>query len=58
MSEYRMVEIEGKHGIINLGIPEKEPTQEEINELHKTVAEVVVNTNKHKRKTKEKATSK
>jgi len=49
-----MVKIQGKHGKINLGIPEKEATQEEIDELHKTVAETIVNSSRKK----EKATSK
>ncbi len=41
--EYREIELKGKHGVIVLGIPIKEDTQEEIDELHKAFAEVLIN---------------
>lgn len=47
--EYDVVEIKGKHSIIHLHVPKREPTQEEVDELYKTVAEVVVNTYKKKK---------
>jgi len=50
MEEYDVVEIQGKHGIILLHVPKKEPTQEEIDELYKTVAEVAVNIYNDKKK--------
>lgn len=48
--EYRVINIAGKHGIINLIIPNKEPTQEEWEELHKVIAEVLINAEKEKMK--------
>lgn len=47
---YRIVEIPGKHGQIHLHIPNEEPTQEEIDELYRTVAEVAINIYKEERK--------
>ncbi len=46
MEEYDIVEIPGKHGKIRLHFPKREPTQKEIDDLHRTVAEVIVNINK------------
>ncbi|MBO1003135.1 hypothetical protein [Pseudogracilibacillus auburnensis] len=48
--EYEIVEIQGKHGMIHLHVPKKEPTQEEINELYDTVAKVALNIYKDKKK--------
>lgn len=48
--KYRKVELQGKHGKINLMIPDRDPTQEEIDQLHKTAAKVIVNTIKHQNK--------
>lgn len=42
MVEYDIIELQG-NGKIRLHVPKREPTQEEIDELHKTVAEVVAN---------------
>ncbi|WP_158681469.1 hypothetical protein [Microbulbifer pacificus] len=55
--KYRKVELQGKHGMIDLMIPDRDPTQEEIQELHDTVAKVLVNTIKHKDREKRKASS-
>lgn len=41
--EYDVVEIQGKHGMILLHVPKREPTKEEVDELYKTVAEVAIN---------------
>lgn len=43
MEEYDIIEIQGKHGIIHLHVPKREATQEEKDELYKTVAEVAIN---------------
>lgn len=52
--EYKCVRFKGKHGMINLMIPNREPTQDEIEELHRSIAEVIVNNSKQP-STKEKA---
>lgn len=41
--EYDIIEIPGKHGKIKLHVPKREPTQEEIDELHRAIAEVAIN---------------
>ncbi|MCM3109970.1 hypothetical protein [Lederbergia lenta] len=48
--DYRVVEIEGKHGEIHLHIPKREATQEEKDDLYRTVAEVIVNIYKDEKK--------
>lgn len=50
MEEYDVVEIQGKHGVILLHIPKREPTQEEIDELYKTIVEVSINIYNDKKK--------
>lgn len=45
MEEYDIIEIQG-NGTIRLHVPKREATEEEINELHKSVAEVILNINK------------
>lgn len=50
MEEYDVVEMQGKHGMIRLHIPKREATQEEIDELYDTVAEVAINIYKDKKK--------
>lgn len=49
--EYDVVKIPGKHGIIHLHVPTKEPTQAETDELYKTVAEIALNIYKREKKT-------
>lgn len=49
MEGYDIVEIQGKHGLILLHVPKREPSQQEIDELHRTIAEVAVNIMKEKR---------
>ncbi|WML42713.1 hypothetical protein [Neobacillus sp. PS3-40] len=49
--EYRIIEIPGKHGKINLMVPNREPTEEEINHLHKVIAETIVETYRRKKRT-------
>ncbi|WP_257985204.1 hypothetical protein [Bacillus sp. T33-2] len=39
MEDSRIVEIPGKHGRIKLVVPNRKPTEEELAQLHKTVAE-------------------
>lgn len=47
--EYDVVEIPGKHGIIHLHVPKKEPTQDDKEELYKAVAEVALNIHKREK---------
>jgi hypothetical protein len=35
--------IQGKHGMIGIIAPEKPPTEKEWNELHRAIAEIVIN---------------
>ncbi|RST60649.1 hypothetical protein D5F11_004670 [Siminovitchia terrae] len=42
MEEYDIIQIQGKHGLVKLHVPKREPTQEEIDELYRTVAEVAI----------------
>jgi hypothetical protein len=46
----RVVEIEGKHGLIRLIIPNRKPTQEEWIGLHTVIAESIVSGEKEKMK--------
>lgn len=39
--EYNVIELPGKHGRILLHVPKREAKQEEIDALHKTVAQVI-----------------
>jgi hypothetical protein len=41
-----LMEIPGKYGRILLVIPERKPTSEELQSLHRVIAEVIVNTAK------------
>ncbi len=41
--EYNIYEIQGKHGMILLHVPKRKATQEEKDELYRTVAQVIVN---------------
>ncbi|MDF2789236.1 MAG: hypothetical protein K0S80_2334 [Neobacillus sp.] len=50
MEEYDIIEIQGKNSKILLHVPKKEATEEEVNELHKAVSEVIVNINKDSKK--------
>jgi hypothetical protein len=40
----RIIEIPGKHGLIRLVVPDNKPTQEELDDLHMTVAVSIYNT--------------
>jgi hypothetical protein len=40
--QYRIIKIQGKHGEINLMVPENKPTQEQLYDLHKVVADIIV----------------
>lgn len=44
----RIVEIQGKHGRINLVVPNRKPTKEELDNLHRIIAETIVNTHRLK----------
>ncbi|MFB1098187.1 hypothetical protein [Terribacillus sp. JSM ZJ617] len=46
--KYKEVEIKGKHGDIVLGIPIKKDTQKEIDDLHKAIAEVIINNSRNR----------
>lgn len=46
MEENRVIEIKGKHGFINLVVPKRQPSESEWNELHRVVAETIVNKSK------------
>lgn len=48
--EYDVKEIEWEHGVIRLHIPKKEDTQEEIDEMYRTIAKVKLNTYRDKLK--------
>lgn len=48
MEEYSVIEMQGEHGLIRLHVPNREPTQKEIDDLYSTVAEVAINTYKEK----------
>lgn len=50
MEEYDIIEIQGKNSKILLHVPKREATEEEVNELYKNVAEVIVNINKDSEK--------
>lgn len=54
----QIIEIPGKHGTIRLVVPERKPTQEELQSLHRVIAETMVRTSKiEQQQEKEKATS-
>jgi len=40
--EYDIIEIQGVHGLIKLHVPKGEPTEEEILEAHRSIAEIIV----------------
>jgi hypothetical protein len=42
----KIMEIPGKHGTIRLVIPENKPTVEELQSLHRLIAETMVRTSK------------
>lgn len=44
--DYYCHRFKGKHGMINLMIPKREPTEEEIINLHRGIAEVFINNSK------------
>ncbi|MCM3109979.1 hypothetical protein [Lederbergia lenta] len=46
--DYDVIEIQGKHGLIELHVPKREASQEEIDELHKSMAEIALNIYKDK----------
>lgn len=46
MEEYDVIEIKGKHGMINLHIPKKEPTKDEIKDVYEAVATIALNNRK------------
>ncbi|GGN56252.1 hypothetical protein [Oceanobacillus indicireducens] len=48
--DYELVELKGKHGVINLMVPTEPPTQEEIDEAYKALAEVIIDNHKRKKK--------
>lgn len=50
MEEYDIIEIQGKHGRIKLHVPKREATQEEIDEIHRVMAEIALNTYKEEQK--------
>jgi hypothetical protein len=43
---YNYIDIPGKHGLIKLAVPKRKATEEEVIELHRAVAEVIVNCSK------------
>lgn len=45
-----MVSIPGKHGEIRLIVPNRAPTDAEIDELHRTIAEVLLKSEQEKQK--------
>lgn len=47
--EYNIIEIPGKHGVINLHVPKREATQEEIDNVYKAVAEIAINNSRKKK---------
>lgn len=48
MEEYRVVEIQGKHGMIYLNIPNRKPTEEDMKELHMGIARATLMDEKFK----------
>ena len=57
MEEYRVVEIQGKHGMIYLHVPNRKPTEEEMKDLHMGIARAELMDEKFKaQQVKEKAT--
>jgi hypothetical protein len=46
MEDFNIIEIQGKNGKIRLHVPKREASKEEIDDLYKSVAEVIVNINK------------
>lgn len=58
MDNERIIEIPGKHGSIKLVVPENKPTLEELQSLHRTIAETMVRTSKKEQQQKEKAATK
>ncbi|MED4124068.1 hypothetical protein P4641_08770 [Halalkalibacterium halodurans] len=42
--EYETVTIQGKHGVIHLSAPKSLPTEDELDELHRTIAKVISKT--------------
>ena len=46
---YNFVRIQGKHGMINLGIPKREATKEEIEGIHRVIAEIIINNYKEEK---------
>lgn len=46
MEEYDIIELHGENSTIRLHVPKTEATEEDINDLHKAVAEVIININK------------
>lgn len=53
-TEYKCIRFKGKHGVINLMVPFREPTQQEINDLHAAIAEIIVHNNWKNNKNREK----
>lgn len=56
MDDKRIVEIQGTHGMIYLGIPNRKPTEEEWDELHNTIAKAIIMDENFKAKQKKEAT--
>ena len=50
--DYELVELKGKHGLINLMVPKWEATQEEIDNVYRTVADVMINVRKEEQRKK------
>ncbi len=50
LEEYDIIEIQGKHGLIKLHVPKREPTQEEIEKLHRSFAEIAIDISKNVKK--------
>lgn len=56
MEDNRIIDIPGKHGKIKLVVPNRKPTDDELAQLHKVVAQTILNTHKRRQKEMEKAT--
>lgn len=54
MEDYDVIQIKGKHGMIHLHVPKRKATEDEVKELHDTVARTIVNHSKCKKPTNEK----
>ncbi|GIN18892.1 hypothetical protein [Siminovitchia fordii] len=50
VEEYDIIEIQGKHGLIKLHVPKREPTQDEIEKLHRSFAEIAIDISKNVKK--------